>query len=77
MNNIFTNNKDVKEMLLLIMHKEGITQQDIINKYNAKYNKELTKQSFSRILNNNTFKYTVLIDILDSIGYCVQVKKKL
>ena len=77
MSTLFINNKDVKEMLLLIGHKEGLSQQDILNAYNKQHNKNMSKASFSQMINRNTFKYNILVDVLESIGYCIEIKKKL
>lgn len=71
------NNKDIKEVLLLIAHREGLTFQNIIDMYNKKYDKNMSKQTFSKMFTNATVKYPVLWDILDSIGYTIEIKKKL
>lgn len=70
-------NKNIKDIFMDIENKEGYTETDILNMYNLKHKKSITKQSFNRTLNNNNIKYNMLIDILDSIGYCVEIKKKL
>ena len=51
------NNKDIKEVLMIISHREGLNQGDILDIYNRTYNKNITKQSFSRSLKDNTMKY--------------------
>ncbi|WP_440972030.1 hypothetical protein [Megamonas funiformis] len=71
------NNKDLKEVIMLIAYREGLSQGDILDKYNAAYNKNLTKQSFSRSLKENSLKYEMVFDILDAIGYTIEIKKKI
>ncbi len=69
--------ENIKDILEKIQEKEGITETDILNAYNFKHKKSITKQSFNRTLHNNNIKYNMLMDILDTIGYTIEIKKKL
>lgn len=71
------NSSDFKAILINILYKEGLKQQDILEIYNKKYNKNISKQAFSIMLKRNSIKYNVVFDMLDSIGYTIEIKKKL
>ena len=71
------NNKDIKEVLMIISHREGLKQGDILDIYNRTYNKNITKQSFSRSLKDNTMKHITFLEVLESIGYEIEIKKKI
>lgn len=50
---------------------------DITNLYNKKYNDNMQAQVFRRMINNNIIKYNMLCNVLDSIGYSIDIIKKL
>lgn len=68
---------DIKEELKKIEEKEGLSEIDILNLYNLKTKQNITRQSFNRTINNNAIKLTMFIDVLEAIGYTVEIKKKL
>lgn len=68
--------KDIKKVIIDICYQEGITRRDLIAVYNKKYNKNLLEQTFTKTLSNN-IKFNMLVDLLDSIGYTIDIRKKL
>lgn len=74
------NVKDIKKVIIDICYQEGITRRDLIAVYNKKYNKNLLEQTFTKTLSNNNInniKFNMLVDLLDSIGYTIDIRKKL
>lgn len=69
--------KDIKEIFLMICYKEGLSMTDITNIYNKKYNDNMQPQVFRRMINNNNIKFNMLVDVLDAIGYTIEIKKKI
>jgi hypothetical protein len=69
--------KDIKKVIIDICYQEGITRRDLIAVYNKKYNKNLLEQTFTKTLSNNNIKFNMLVDLLDSIGYTIDIRKKL
>ena len=69
--------KDVKKIIMDICYQEGITRRDILAAYNKNQDKELQEASFNRMVNTNSIKYKNLFDILNAIGYTIEIKKKL
>ena len=68
---------DLKKVIIDICYQEGITRRDLIAVYNKKYNKNLLEQTFTKTLSNNNIKFNMLVDLLDSIGYTIDIRKKL
>lgn len=60
-----------------IGYEEGLTRNDIASAYNKKYNKTLQASVLSRTLSKNNMKFNQLYEILDSIGYTIEIKKKI
>lgn len=69
--------KDIKEIFIMICYKEGLSMTDITNLYNKKYNDNMQAQVFRRMINNNNIKYNMLCNVLDSVGYTIDIRKKL
>lgn len=67
--------KDIKEIFIMICYKEGLSMTDITNLYNKKYNDNMQAQVFRRMINNNNIKYNMLCNVLDSIGYSIDIIK--
>ena len=59
----------------MICYKEGLSMTDITNLYNKKYNDNMQAQVFRRMINNNNIKYNMLCNVLDSIGYSIDIIK--
>ena len=74
---VVENVKDIKKVIIDICYQEGITRRDLIAVYNKKYNKNLLEQTFTKTLSNNNIKFNMLVDLLDSIGYTIDIRKKL
>ena len=71
------NVKDIKKVIIDICYLEEVTRRYILDCYNKKYNKEVQEASFNRMINNNNVKFSTLVDILDSVGYTIDIRKKL
>ena len=69
--------KTLKEEFFHICEREGLKKIDIVNAYNKKYNQDMQPTNFYKSINNNVTKYNMLCNILDSIGYTIEIKKKL
>ena len=69
--------KDIKEIFIMICYKKELSMTDITNLYNKKYNDNMQAQVFRRMINNNNIKYNMLCNVLDSIGYSIDIIKKL
>lgn len=68
---------DIKKVIMDICYQDGITRRKILAMYNEKYNKTVMESAFNKMINNNNIKFNVLIDVLDSIGYKIDIKKKI
>ena len=68
---------DIKKVFIDICYQNGISRRHILECYNKKYNKEIQEASFNRMINNNNIKYNMLCNVLDSIGYSIDIIKKL
>lgn len=68
---------DFKKFIIDLCYNEGITRRQILNAYNTKYNKDMQEASFNRMINNGNIKLNILCDVMESIGYTVEIKKKL
>lgn len=56
--------------------REGLTLTMAIEKMNKKYNKKQTLQNISNKLQNNTIKFNEVFELLDAIGYKIEIKRK-
>lgn len=68
---------DIRKVIIDICYQDGVTRRQILTAYNKKYNKTVQEASFNKMINNNNIKFNVLIDVLDSIGYKIDIKKKI
>lgn len=67
---------DIKKVFIDICYQNGISRRHILECYNKKYNKEIQEASFNRMINNNNIKFNMLVDVLDAIGYTIEIKKR-
>lgn len=68
---------DIKKVIMDICYLDGLTRRQILAAYNKKYNKTVMESAFNKMINNNNVKFNTIVDILDSIGYKIDIKKKL
>lgn len=68
---------DIRRAIIDICYSDGITRRQILAAYNNKYNKNMLESVFNKMVNNNNIKFNVLVAVLDSIGYKIDIKKKL
>ena len=62
---------DIKKVFIDICYQNGISRRHILECYN----KEIQEASFNRMINNNNIKFNMLVDVLDAIGYTIEIKK--
>ena len=66
----------LKHKLKVVCVSKDITMLDALKAYNAKYNKNIKNPSFYKMINDETMKYSVLCNVLDSIGYEIVFRRK-
>lgn len=66
----------LKHKLKVICVSKDITMLDALKAYNEKYNKNIKNPSFYKMINDETMKYSVLCNVLDSIGYEIVFRRK-
>lgn len=66
----------LKRKLNIICASNDITLLDIMKAYNKTYDKSIKNPSFYKMVNDETMKYKVLQDMLDSIGYEIVFRRK-
>ena len=66
----------LKHKLNVLCANNDITLLDIMKAYNKAYDKSIKNPSFYKMVNDETMKYKVLQDMLDSIGYEIVFRRK-
>ena len=66
----------LKRKLNIICASNDITLLDIMNTYNKTFDKSIKNPSLYKMVNDETMKYKVLQDMLDSIGYEIVFRRK-
>lgn len=66
----------LKHKLNIVCANNDITLLDIMKAYNKTYDKSIKNPSFYKMVNDETMKYKVLQDMLDSIGYEIVFRRK-
>lgn len=66
----------LKHKLKVLCANNDITLLDMMNAYNKTYDKSIKNPSFYKMINDETMKYKVLQDMLDSIGYEIVFRRK-
>lgn len=66
----------LKHKLNIVCANNDITLLDIMKAYNKAYDKSIKNPSFYKMVNDETMKYKVLQDMLDSIGYEIVFRRK-
>lgn len=64
------------ETIKTLMIKEGIKQNELNNILNEKNGTNYTRNNLSKKINSSSIKYTDYKDILDCLGYEIQIVKK-
>ena len=67
-------NLSLKHKLNIVCN--DITLLDIMKAYNKTYDKSIKNPSFYKMINDETVKYKILQDMLDSIGYDIVFRRK-
>lgn len=66
----------LKHKLKVLCANNDITLLDIMKAYNKTYDKSIKNPSFYKMVNDETMKYSVLQNMLDSIGYEIVFRRK-
>lgn len=66
----------LKHKLKVICVSKDITMLDALKAYNEKYSKNIKNPSFYKMINDETMKYSLLTNLLDSIGYEIVFRRK-
>lgn len=66
----------LRHKLKVLCANNDITLLDIMNAYNKKYNKSIKNPSFYRMISDESMKYRMLEESLDSIGYEIVFRRK-
>ncbi len=67
---------DLLEHIKQLAASERYSLTSLAKAYNEKYNTNMTQQSFDRKIRTNALKYTEYIQILDLLGYTLDIRKK-
>ena len=67
--------KTTKEIFDFIKQEKDLSQNDIINLYNSKFNTDIKRQSLNRTINHDNIKFSFLVEILSLAGYEITLKK--
>ena len=68
---------DLRKKIIDICYNDGLTRRQILNAYNTKYKQDMQEASLNRMINKGNIKFNTLCDVLDAIGYTIEIKKKL
>lgn len=66
----------LKHKLKVLCANNDIILLDIMKAYNKTYDKSIKNPSFYKMVNDETMKYSVLQNMLDSIGYEIVFRRK-
>ncbi len=67
---------NIREEIKIILLKENLTLVELAKMLSSKLNKKITADSISQKLRKNTIKYQDVKDILDSLDYDIDLKKR-
>jgi len=65
-----------KDLIKLLLSRENITQKKLAYMLTEQTNKKYTPDGLSRKLNNDTITYKEVSNIVDILGYNINVEKK-
>lgn len=67
---------NAKEIIKLILSKEGLTQKELTQILTSKTGHKYTPDGFSRKINRGTITYNEIIKIIDLLGYEIKLEQK-
>ena len=67
----------IREDIKIILLKEKWTLVELARELSIKHNKKITADSISQKLRKNTIKFAEIKDILDSLDYDIDFKKRI
>ncbi|MBR2069318.1 MAG: hypothetical protein IJ877_06105 [Candidatus Gastranaerophilales bacterium] len=65
-----------KEIIKILITKECITQKELSNILNEKSSKRYSPASFSHKINRGTITFNDMVEIIDILGYELELKEK-
>lgn len=68
------NLNDTKEFINYLCKYYRVSQKDLVIAYNQKYNTHITQQSFNKSVNNNSLKFTVIINLIKLLDCNLLIK---
>ena len=67
---------NAKELVKLILTKEALTQKELVEMLNEKTDKKYTQGGLSRKLGQGTITYNEVANVIEVLGYDIELKKK-
>ena len=67
---------NAKELVKLILTKEALTQKELVEMLNEKTDKKYTQGGLSRKLSQGTITYNEVANIIEVLGYDIELIKK-
>ena len=67
---------DIKEEIQILLLRNGLSMRKKIKKMNEQDLMQVKITSFSRMLNDKTIKFELVQQVLDFLGYEINIKKK-
>ena len=67
---------NAKELVKLLLTKESLTQKELVRILNEKTDKKYAEGGLSRKLSQGTITYNEVANIIDVLGYDIELVKK-
>lgn len=67
---------NAKELIKLLIAKEGITQKELTKILSIKTGRKYSPDGFSRKINKGTITYNETVNIIDILGYDIEIKRR-
>lgn len=68
--------KTVKEIIDKICYDKRLSQNQLRMIYNQAHGKDVKQQTFNRTINADNMKFNQLVELLDAVGYELELKEK-
>ena len=65
--------RDIKTSLQYIARTQGLSLKGLCQAYNATHTKQIKIKTFYAQLNNNSIKYSTVLELLDILNYSLQI----
>ena len=67
---------NAKEIIKILISKESLTQKELTEILTKKSSKKYTPDGFSRKINQGTITFNDMVEIIDILGYELDLKEK-